>query len=60
MGIALPVSLIIETPTPRLLAAKLSGGQAQAESCIIPLHVEGNGIPVYLIHGAEGNVRTVS
>ncbi len=57
LHIAAPLAALYEAPTPRQLAALLAGGISQASwRALVPIHVAGDRPPLFLIHGAEGNV----
>ncbi|HJV35485.1 alpha/beta fold hydrolase, partial [Geomonas sp.] len=53
----LPLSTLLEAPTLEKLAAFMAGGVPKATwSSLVPVRREGNGAPLFLVHGAEGNV----
>jgi len=57
LGLAAPLSVLYEAPTPRLLAAKLSHESYQkAWQSLVAINRSGSRTPLFLVHAAEGNV----
>jgi thioesterase domain-containing protein len=53
--VGLPVSIVLEAPTPQLLAEKVIGASTGADpACLIPLRSEGAGPPLFCVHGMDG------
>jgi thioesterase domain-containing protein/acyl carrier protein len=53
--VGLPVSIVLEAPTPQLLAEKVVGANTGEEAtCLIPLRSEGAGPPIFCVHGMDG------
>lgn len=57
LNIKLPLSILFESPTPRMLASKINGKNTDLNwNSLVPIRSEGDRRPLFLIHGAEGNV----
>jgi amino acid adenylation domain-containing protein len=57
LSVSLPLSLLFESTTPRDLAQKIQGRTIQENwRSTVPINVKGTRRPLFLIHGAEGNV----
>jgi acyl-coenzyme A synthetase/AMP-(fatty) acid ligase/thioesterase domain-containing protein len=53
LGHLVPTSLLLEASTPMSLAAALAGSQ---EAMLVPVRTAGSGVPLFVIHGGEGEV----
>lgn len=57
IGIKIPLAILLNAPTIRELAAIIKrDGHNQGWSPVVPINQEGSNPPLFLIHGAEGNV----
>jgi amino acid adenylation domain-containing protein len=57
LGKNLPLATLFTCPTIEGIAAALRGQEADARwSVLVPIHPEGTRPPLFLVHGAEGNV----
>jgi amino acid adenylation domain-containing protein len=57
IGIKIPLAILLNAPTIRELAAVIKrDGHNQGWSPVVPINQEGSNPPLFLIHGAEGNV----
>ena len=57
MGVVLPVSTIINSPTPRELARLINNARStEAGSCVVPVRPGGQGPAVFCVHGIPGDV----
>jgi acyl transferase domain-containing protein/thioesterase domain-containing protein len=57
LHITAPLAALYEAPTPRKLAGILAGGiQQDRWQSLVPIRAAGSRIPLFLVHGAEGNV----
>ena len=57
LGRSVPLSLLFRAPTIRRLAASLmDAGSAASWNLLVPIQPQGSKRPLFLIHGAEGNV----
>ncbi len=57
MGVVLPVSAIIDAPTPRLLAELIDKARnLETGSCVVPVRPNGQGPAVFCVHGIPGDV----
>lgn len=57
LKITAPLAALYEAPTPRTLANMLASGISQERwQALVPIHEGGDRIPLFLVHGAEGNV----
>ena len=57
LGITAPLAALYEAPTPRKLARVLANGNSQKQwQSLVPINRAGSRTPLFLIHGAEGNV----
>ena len=55
LGVSLPVSALISSPTVRLLASNIETAQAgQAHRSLTPVNSRGGGAPVFCVHGMTG------
>lgn len=53
----LPLSILLEAPTLRQLATIIEEGeQKRSWSSLVPIREKGNLNPLFLVHGAEGNI----
>lgn len=55
-GLKLPISVLLEAPTPARLAAHIAGGQTAHHPSLLPVEEEGTGAPLFLVHGLLGQV----
>ncbi len=57
LGVKLPLALLFQAPTIRQLAASV---QQKSQKCgwksLVPIQTRGDKPPIFLVHGAEGNV----
>jgi thioesterase domain-containing protein/acyl carrier protein len=57
LGVRLPLAVLFEAPTIRTLAEKIEERSWKASwSSLVPIRTAGTNTPLFLIHGAEGNV----
>ncbi len=56
LGRKLPVSLLAEAPTPRLLAARIREIQQGRAKCLVPMQTTGSLPPLYFIHHLFGDI----
>ena len=57
LGRSLPLSILFGAPTPRALARAMSqSGESIVFQNLVPIRAKGSRRPLFLIHGAEGNV----
>ncbi len=57
LHITAPLAALYEAPTPRALARVMAGGiDRNRWQALVPIRTSGNRIPLFLVHGAEGNV----
>jgi acyl-coenzyme A synthetase/AMP-(fatty) acid ligase/thioesterase domain-containing protein len=52
LGLVVPASLVLEAPTPRMLAIAVRS----STSLVVPIRTEGTGTPFFVIHGGAGDV----
>lgn len=56
-GKTIPLAVLFEAPTLAELAIHLQTGKYEKSwNSLIPIHAQGTRAPLYLIHGAEGNI----
>ncbi len=57
LGVVLPVSTIIDLPTPRELAQLINNARStEAGSCVVPVRPNGRGPAIFCVHGIPGDV----
>jgi len=57
LGVRLPLATLIQSPTIRTLAARIEEVDPSAKwSSLVPIQPDGTKPPLFLVHGAEGNV----
>jgi amino acid adenylation domain-containing protein len=56
LELKLPVSLVVEAPTPRRLANRIRKIRQAPDSCLVPMQTEGSLPPLYFIHHLFGDV----
>jgi amino acid adenylation domain-containing protein len=57
LGRAAPLSILYDASTPRMLAHVLSrGNKAEDWKSLVAINRSGDRLPLFLVHGAEGNV----
>jgi thioesterase domain-containing protein len=57
MGVKLPLALLFQAPTIRQLAARIAEkSRTYLWRSLVPIQTRGNAPPIFLVHGAEGNV----
>lgn len=56
LGLKLPVSMLIEAPTPRLLTERIRKTQHSPMGCLVPMQPNGSLPPLYLIHHLHGDI----
>jgi acyl carrier protein len=56
-GVTLPVSVLLEAPTPQSLAEAIESSSKNTLShCMVPIRSAGSGPPVFCVHGMTGDV----
>ena len=60
LGARLQLSTIFDAPTIRLLAERLEEARPDAASTLVPVSMAGPGRPLFVVHGAGGNVLFLS
>jgi thioesterase domain-containing protein/acyl carrier protein len=56
-GVKLPLALLLQAPTIRQLAGQIAQRAWKSRwKSLVPIQTQGDGPPLFLIHGAEGNV----
>jgi thioesterase domain-containing protein len=57
LGIRLPLATLFQNPTVRTLASKIDKtAQLSDWNSLVPMRISGSRPPLFLVHGAEGNV----
>jgi thioesterase domain-containing protein len=56
LGLKLPISLLVEAPTPRLLADRIRKIKQSPIKCIVRMQIKGTLPPLYLIHHLFGDI----
>jgi amino acid adenylation domain-containing protein len=57
LALKMPLAILFQAPTIRQLAETIQRQASSASwSSLVPIKAQGNGTPLFLIHGAEGNV----
>jgi acyl carrier protein len=57
LGITAPLSALYDAPTPRKLAKVMANGNIEKQwQSLVPINRAGNRPPLFLFHGAKGNV----
>jgi len=57
MGVKLPLAVLFQAPTIRQLAASIDQRSRKCDwKSLVPIHTGGDRPPLFLVHGAEGNV----
>lgn len=55
-GISVPLSLLFDFPTVRQLMEHLSDSSERPWKSLVPIIANGDRVPLFLVHGAEGNL----
>ena len=57
MGVKLPLATLFQSPTVRSLADRIEEGiETPSWNSLVPIQTQGSKPPLFLVHGAEGNV----
>jgi amino acid adenylation domain-containing protein len=56
LGLTLPISLLVESPTPRLLADRIRKIKQSPIRCLVRMQTKGSLRPLYLVHHLFGDI----